>query len=372
MHPPDSASNTTPNIALSEPFFGEHEALLVNEAVETGWVANGKFVGLAESAFSQLANSESTVAVSNGTDAILLYLLAMGVRPGDEVIVPTFGYVAATACVSLIGAIPVLADARRIDWTVDCNIVEAAVGPRTVGIIGVDVYGHPCDYVALSHIAEKNGLWLLADAAESLGAVDKRQENGARPRTSTYSFFGNKIITCGEGGAITTSESSLLHKLVSMRNHALIQRGSYEYSEVSLNFRLSNLSAALLLGQIRRFGQLYEIRRHLMNRYRAGLANRVGLELQPECPDVSIAPWLQSILLPTRDLRDLVRAQLHNRGIETRPFFTPMHQQQPFNDAKSMLTGVADDVSRRGLSLPLHPRMTASDVDYVIEGLASV
>jgi perosamine synthetase len=372
MQPPESVSLPARRIALSEPLFGRDEARLVTEAVETGWVASGEFIGLAEREFSQLVDSESTVAVSNGTDAILLYLLAMGVQPGDEVIVPTLGYVAATACVSLLGAIPVLADARRSDWTVDCILVEAAVGPRTVGIIGVDLYGHPCDYGALSHIAQRNGLWLLADAAESLGAVDVRQENGAKPKTSTYSFFGNKLITCGEGGAITTSDSALFHQLISMRNHALIERGSYEYSGVSLNFRLSNLSAALLLGQIRRFSHLYEIRHQLMGHYRSGLANRDGIELQPALPGVSVAPWLQSILLPSRDLRDSLRRRLRDRGIETRPFFTPMHRQRPFIHAKSVLTGVADDVSQRGLNLPLHPHMTASDVDYVIEGLVGV
>jgi len=360
-------------IELAQPDLCGNEVRYVMECLETGWVSSiGRFIPLFESEFARLVGTPHAVATNNGTTALHLALTALGVGPGDEVIVPTVTYVATANAVRYCGATPVLVDVLPGTLGIDPAAAEAAITPRTVGIVSVHLYGIPADVVAIAELCERRGLFHLEDAAEAHGASVDGRPVGAWGDAAIFSFFGNKIVTTGEGGIVTTSDTALAERLRLLRGQGMDPQRRYWFPEVGYNYRMTNIEAALGVAQLERFDELMARRRVLAALYAEGLAALADrLEPVAIAGGVVAVPWLQNVYLrdATAERRDAVMAELSALGVDSRPVFYPMHVLPPYREARSF--PVADDWSARGISLPMHTALTARDVGEVVAALTA-
>ncbi len=362
-------------LPVAQPDIGALEEQLVLEAVRSGWVSSiGHFVEEFERRLSELTGAAHVAAVSNGTVALHLALVARGIGPGDEVIVPDFTFVATAAAVVHAGATPVLVDVEPNTWCIDPELVEAAITPRTRAIIPVHLYGHPADMTAINEIAKRHRLFVLEDAAQAHGARWKGSLVGGLGDAASFSFYGNKLVTTGEGGAISTNDAELDQRIRFLRDHAMAPERRYFHPEVGFNYRLTNLQAALGCAQLRRFDETLLVKERLLACYQASLGPEL-LTLNPRHPDAVPVVWLVVGLLgeraSTAELEDLGRRLRETHRIDTRPFFVPLHQLPPYSSATlhrrdaSVATGLAE----RGLCLPSGSQLQPDDVARVARAL---
>lgn len=362
-------------LPVAHPVLDGNERLYVNECLETSWIsANGRFVPLFEEAFARFCGVDHAVAVSSGTAALHLALLALGVGPGDEVIVPALTYVASANAVVYCGARPVFADSDPQTWNLDPAALEELITPRTRGIIVVHLYGHPADMDPVLEAAARHGLFVLEDAAQAHGAEYKQRRVGGLGDAAVFSFFGNKIITTGEGGMVVTRNAALAEKVRLLRGQGMDPSRRYWFPVVGYNYRMTNLQAAVGLAQLERIEQRLAERQQVAAWYDRHLAPLEDFLIRPSAqPWARHVYWLYSVVLrETVPLeRDEVAAALEERGIETRPVFWPVHLLPPYAPAANRLP-VAEEIARRGLSLPTHSLLTEDDVARVAEALAAV
>lgn len=365
-------TNSPRTVNLAQPDLGGNEARYVNDCVESGWISSiGKYIPLFEDAVGKIAGTSHNVATNNGTTALHVALLALGVEEGDEVILPTVTYVATANAVKYCGATPVLVDVLPGTLNIDPAQFEAAITPRTKGVVSVHLYGIPADVVAVNDICARHGLFHLEDAAESHGATVDGKPVGSFGDAGIFSFFGNKIVTTGEGGVVVTNRPDVAETVRLLKGQGMDPKRRYWFPVIGYNYRMTNIEAAIGLAQLERFDQLVAARTVLAERYAQGLgalADRIEhIEVEP---NVKTVPWLQNVYLKDADTgrRDRVMALLKERGVDSRPVFYPMHVLPAFfSDAPFP---VADDWSARGLSLPLHTALTLEDVDYVCEAVS--
>jgi len=360
-------------IALAQPDLRGNELAYVQECLETGWISSiGHFITDFEKSFTEIAGTAHAVATSNGTTALHLALLALGVGAGDEVIVPTVTYVATANAVKYCGATPVLADSLPGTLNIDPDELERLRTPRTKGVISVHLYGIPADVDAIGSFCEANGLFHLEDAAESHGATVNGRPVGSFGDAAIFSFFGNKIVTTGEGGMVVTDDPALEKHLRLLRGQGMDPDRRYWFPEVGYNYRMTNIQAAIGVAQLERFEALLTTRRALADRYVSHLETVPGIELAAVPEGTTAVPWLQNVYLEGADAarRDAVMGELKSRGIDSRPVFYPMHVLPAFESSRPF--PVADDWTARGISLPLHTALSLEDVDRVSETLAAV
>jgi perosamine synthetase len=362
-------------IPIAQPSLSEVEEKYVLEAVRSTWISSsGKFLDEFEERFAAKCGSDSALGVCNGTVALHLALLGLDVRAGDEVIVPSLTYVATANAVRYVGAEPVFVDVDPRTWTLDPALIEERITRRTRGIIPVHLYGHPADMDELNRLAGIHGLWVVEDAAEAPFARYKGRPTGGLADLATFSFYGNKVITSGEGGAVTVSNRQLFSRLRTLRGQGVDPARRYFFPVTGYNFRMTNVAAALLCGQLDRVNEILDRRSSIFERYEEGLRGVVSVGLQPVASWADVSPWLFSIVVGDDDSdgvgRDRVAMRLGEEGIETRPFFVPLHVLPPFR-CESRSRGEelpwTESLSRRGLNLPTYPDMTDSDVDRVID-----
>jgi perosamine synthetase len=351
----------------------------VVDAVRTSWISStGPYVNRFEKEFAELCGVGSAIAVSNGTVALHLALVALNVRPGDEVIVPSLTYIATANAVRYVGAEPVFVDVTPDTWCLDPRKIEEAITPRTKGIIAVHLYGHPADMDAINHIAGLNGLWVLEDAAEAPLATYKGRPTGSLAPIATFSFYGNKILTCGEGGALTLSDPGLDLRARTLRSQGMDPKRRYYFPVTGYNYRLTNVACALLCAQLERREQLMQRRRHIYSRYEERLVGITGIGFQPRAPWATISPWLFSVTLESGASgvsRDQLIAKLAERGIETRPFFIPLHTLPPFREGSRQRgenLPVTIKLGAHGLNLPTYSTMTDAQIDRVCAEVCQV
>lgn len=352
---------------------GDEEKFVV-DAIRSSWISStGAYISRFESDFAKLCGARATVGVCNGTVALHLALLALDVRPGDEVLVPSLTFIATANACRYVGAQPVFVDVDPDTWCIDPAKIEAAVTPRTRGIIPVHLYGHPADMDALCHLAGVHGLWVVEDAAEAHLARYKGRSTGGLAPVATFSFYGNKIFTSGEGGALTLSDPQLELRIRTLRGQGMDPERRYYFPVTGYNFRMTNVQAALLCAQLDRHDVIIQQRRRVFAAYRERLANVPGIGLQPQAPWAEPAPWLFSIVVDERQFgrsRDELAALLAADGIETRPFFVPLHRLPPFREA-SRARGeelpVTDRLAASGMNLPTYNTLAEADIDYVVE-----
>jgi perosamine synthetase len=353
-------------LPVAEPVLSGREREYVLRCLETGWISgSGEFVERFEREFAEFCGTRYAIAVSNGTVALHLALLALGVGPGDEVIVPDLTYIATANAVGYCGATPVFADVEARTWCLDPSDVERRITPATRAVVAVHLFGHPADMDPLRELAARHGLALLEDAAEAHGAEYRGQRAGSLSDVATFSFYGNKVITTGEGGMLTTNRSDLAEHMRLRRGQGMDPKRRYWFPVVGYNYRMTNIQAAIGVAQLERIDWFLERRRQVARQYAALLAG-AGLTLPGEAEWARNVYWLYSVVLPQGVDRELLMASLAEAGIETRPFFVPMHACPPYRqeDGEEQYP-VSARLGNAGISLPSSATLTEDDVAYV-------
>lgn len=364
-----------PHIPVAQPSLRGNEAKYVAECMETAWISSGgRFVTEFEQEFARYCGVNHAIATNNGTTALHLALIALGLAPGEEVIVPTLTYIAAANAVSYCGATPVLADCEPSALNLDPAKLEARIGPRTRGIIAVHLYGHPVDMDPVLKIAQKHGLFVLEDAAEALGATYKGTLTGNLGTCATFSFFGNKVITTGEGGMVTTNDDALAERLRLYRGQGMDPRRRYWFPVIGYNYRMTNVAAAIGLAQLERVHEHLKERRRVARTYDAGLRH---LEAQLDLPKTAVwaehSYWMYTVLLREggEAERDQLMQRLDKLGIETRPVFYPMHVMPPYFE-KDGNYPVANSCAMRGINLPTFAELSEAQIARICDALTHI
>jgi len=361
-------------ISVAQPTLNGKEREYVLDCLDTNWISsNGKYIGMFERMFAEFCGVKHAVATNNGTTALHLALIGMDLQPGDEVIIPTVTYIATANAVRYCGATPVLVDVCRETMNIDPAAIEAKITPRTRGIIPVHLYGHPADMDAVNAVAEKHGLWVVEDAAEAHGAEVRGRRVGGLGTCAIFSFFGNKIVTTGEGGMITTNDDALADKLRLFRGQGMDPQRRYWFQVIGYNYRMTNIQAAIGTAQMETIDRAIEERNRLAGWYNEALADLAGqLVLPTEQSWAKQVVWMYTVYIAEGDeaRRDRVMRALDETGIETRPVFYPMHVLPPYLEQTAY--PVADLWAGRGINLPTHQGMTRDDVERIAAQLRSL
>ncbi len=355
-------------IPVASPVFAGNEKKYVEDCMERAWISFGDYNRKFEKAFAEFCGTRFAVSCSNGTAALHLALLALGVGPGDEVIVPTLTYVSTANAVSYCGATPVFVDSEPLTGNMDAEKICAKITSKTTAILPVHLYGHPCDMDAIKSIADAHGLFVLEDAAEAHGAEYKGQKVGSMGDISAFSFFANKIIAGGEGGMVVTDNEGLATKARQLMGVGQSFHKRYWFPVIGYNYRMSNIHAAIGLAQLEQVETILEKREQLAEWYNLFLGNIPQLTLPIEKDYAKSVNWMYNVILAdSLPERDTVMELMAEEGIETRPFFYPLHTMPPYKSKEGF--PVAEDLARRGISLPTHVGLEKKDVDRICSAL---
>jgi perosamine synthetase len=364
-----------PSIRVAEPLLNGNERAYVLDCLDSTWISSrGKYIEQFEQRVADFCGVKHAVATNNGTTALHLALAAQGIGPGDEVIVPTLTYIASVNAIRFCGATPVFVDSAGPQMTLDPSQIEAKLTTKTRGIVTVPLFGHPVDIVAIEQIAQRHGLFIVEDAAEALGARVGERRVGSFGNCATFSFFGNKIITTGEGGMIVTDNESLARRMRFLRGQAVSADRSYWHTDVGFNYRMTNVAAAIGCAQMERIDDHLQRREQVAQWYFRRLdAHRQQLILPDAVAGCCHCYWMYSVVIRP-DLkvdRDAVMQTLAGRGIETRPVFYPVHWMPPYRELHGSYP-VAESHAQSGICLPTHGKLTEDEVNYVCQQLAQV
>ncbi len=367
-------------IPVSAPVIGAREIEYVTDAVRSGWVSSiGPYVERFEKAFAAYLGVEHAIAVSNGTVGLHLALHGLGIGPGDEVLVPDMTFVATANTVIQTGARPVFVDVDPETWCMDPEAARRAITPLTKAIVPVHLFGHPANMDDLLQLAVENKLQLVEDAAEAHGAEIGGRKVGGLGHAGVFSFYGNKIITTGEGGMVVTHDGELAARLRYLKDHGMSPERRYYHTELAFNYRLTNLQAALGLAQLEQIEDFIARKRAIFKQYAQILSGIPGAQLNVERPNARNVFWMVSLVLGdeiTLD-REEMGAQLRARSIDWRPFFVPMHTLPHLANYRTVGRAgpgcpVSKRLGRRGLSLPSGCDLDPEAVQYVAETVREI
>jgi perosamine synthetase len=357
-------------IPLVEPVMDAEELNNVIETVSSGWVSSkGKFIPQFEENFAQYCVKYG-VATSNGTVALHLALTVLQIKEGDEIIVPDLTFVATANAVKYTGAKPVFVEPHPDYWGIDPEKIEEAITPRTKAIIPVHLYGHPCDMDAIMNIAKKHNLLVIEDAAQAHGAKYKSKKVGSFGDISCFSFFGNKLITTGEGGMCLTNDKKLAHQMKILRDHGMNPQKRYWHDVVGFNYRMTNMQAALGVAQLEKLDEFILRKREIAKKYSEQLREleEKGLiKLHPEMNWAHCVFWIYSILIEENFglTSDKLAKKLEEGGVETRPFFNPLHLMPPYASLQNKELKVAEKISKKGINLPSGVSLRETDLNKI-------
>jgi len=358
-------------IPVCEPTLGSNEKKYVNQCLDTNWISSiGGFVPRFEQTFAEACGAKYGVACGNGTVALHLALAALGIGPGDEVIIPTFTMIATINAVTYTGATPVLVDSEACTWNMDVNQVADKITPRTRAIMPVHTYGHPVDMDPLMELAEQHGIWVVEDAAEAHGAEYKGRRAGSLGDAASFSFYANKNITTGEGGMITTNNKKLANLCRNLRDHAFSPERHFWHKFVGFNYRMTNMQAAVGLGQTEQLDHFVAARRRNAALYNQLLNDIPGIVTPPEAENCKNVYWMYSVMVEDEFgmSRDALRRYLAQHGVETRTFFIPMHLQPVYyHSFKGQRYPVAEEFCKRGFYYPSASSLTEGQIQYTVE-----
>ena len=359
-------------IPISQPSISEKEIAYVTDAVSSGWVSSiGSYIEKFEKSFAEFCGVRFALATCNGTTALHLALLSLGIKEGDEVIVPDLTFIATANAVTYVGATPIMADIDRDTLCICPASIRKAITSRTRAVIPVHLYGHPADMTAVSEIAKEFGLVVIEDAAEAHGAMLNGRKVGGLGDCGVFSFYGNKIITTGEGGMITTNDEGIYLKAKRLRDHAMNPQKRYWHDEIGYNYRITNLQAALGVAQLERIDSFIEKRREIMGWYRNWLGMYSQLRLNTEAKGAKNVYWMVCMEVHgmTESVRTEIMADLRARGVDSRPYFYPVSDMPMYERAN---TPVTHQIYASGINLPSYYDITQSDVAYVCEQVVDV
>jgi perosamine synthetase len=355
-------------VPLYRPSLKGNEAKYLLECVETSWIsAKGRFVNEFERQFAERIGKGYACATCNGTAALHLAVAALGIGPGDEVIVPTLTYIATVNAIAYTGATPVFADSESTYWQVDPNDIAARITSKTKAIMAIHLYGQSCDMDAIMAIARRHGLFVIEDCAESFGTRLGPLHTGVFGDIAAFSFFGNKTITTGEGGMVYSKDGALIERCQRLRGQGLVPGREYWHDRIGYNYRMSNLAAAIGLAQLERADELLQAKRNLAKTYFRRLSH-LPIAFHSEMPGSTHAYWLVSATARRAEERERLRRHLADAGVETRPVFPPVHTMGLYPHRFEEST-VAEDIAARGLNLPSWPDMSDSEFEIVVTSL---
>lgn len=357
------------SIPVSRPDMSELERKNVQLAMESTWISSsGSFVESFERRFADLHSVASCLSVSNGTTALHLALLGCGIGPGDEVIVPSLTYVATANAVKYCGAEPVFIDVNQADWNINSEHVSNAISSRTKAIIVVHLYGMPAELSQLRVIADQYGIYLIEDVAEAPFAIRNGTMTGTIGDVSTFSFFGNKVITCGEGGAVITKNLEIAARMKLLRNQGKDPDQRYFFSVIGYNYRLTNVACAILDAQLDRLEEMLQRRQQLFNRYEQALSGALDVGLQISSTNITVCPWLFPLLITQgENTRTSIIKKLGEQGIDTRPFFYPIHKLPMYTAARTYGGfPITNQLANWGMNLPTSSAFSESETDYLV------
>jgi perosamine synthetase len=366
----------TEYIPVAEAWLGAKELQLLHECARSGWVSSkGKFVTQFEERFASYCGVKYGIATSSGTTALHLALACLGIGPRDEVIVPTLSFIATANVVTYCGAKPVFVDSLADTWNLDPVGVEKAITRRTRAIIVVHLFGHPAHMDEVRAVSDKHGIHVIEDACEAHGSEYRGARVGSLGTMGCFSFYGNKIITTGEGGMVVTDDALLADKARLLKDHGMSRTRKYWHAHIGFNYRMTNLQAALGVAQMERIEKVIDRKRHNARIYNSLLREIPGITLPQEASWARHVYWLYTILIEDRfkSGKSTITEKLANRGIETRPFFYPISNMPPYRNGSNGRFAVAERVSKKGLSLPSSPLLKEEnirDICMVIRELA--
>ncbi len=359
------------SIPIYKPSITEIEKKYVNDCLDSEWISSkGKYVDLFEKSFADRTEIKYSTSVCNGTTALHLALLSLGIGSDDEVIVPTFTYVASVNSIVYCGATPIFVDSLEDTWQIDPEDILKKITPKTKAIMVVHLYGQSCDMDKICQIAKDNNLFLIEDCAEAFGTYYKGKHVGSFGDISTYSFFGNKTITAGEGGMVVTNNESLYRRAVHLKGQGLAYHRQYWHDVVGYNYRMTNIACAIGQAQLERSDELLSKKRKIAEYYNT-VFEGTHIQIQKEQLDTVNSYWMNSVILDcNQEQRDQFRDFLRDRGIDTRPLFYPVHTM-PMYSKKYEMHKVAEDISGRGFNIPSYPDLTIEELDYISNTILS-
>ncbi|MEM3601970.1 MAG: DegT/DnrJ/EryC1/StrS family aminotransferase [Candidatus Bathyarchaeia archaeon] len=363
-------------IPVAEPVLSGNEEKYVTECIRTNWISSkGKFIDLFEEKFASYIGVKHAIAVSSGTAALHLALAALDIQSGDEIIMPTFTMIACANVAKYLAAKPVLVDSDSLTWNIDPNKIEEKITDKTKAIMVIHIYGHPADMDPIMKIAKRHGLYVVEDAAEAHGAEYKGKKVGGIGDIGCFSFYANKIITTGEGGALVTNNEEIAVKIRRLRDQAYNAdlRKWLIHDDVGYNYRLTNLQAAVGVAQLERIEGFVNRHRENAYYYNSLLKDVQGITLPPEMPWAKNVYWMYTILVNEELLgitRDDLMKKLESFGIDTRAAFLPIHLQPPYKNVYiNEKYPIAELLGRRGINLPSGNSTTKEDIDYIVSAI---
>lgn len=353
-------------IPVAEPDIGKEELECVTAAVKSGWVSSkGPFIEEFERGFASYIGVKHGVSSSNGTTALHLALAALGIGEGDKVIVPSLDFISVANAVTYVGAKPVFAESHPKYWCLDPS--KLPIDKHTKALVAVHLYGHPCDMDKILEVAKQHDLRVIEDCAEAHGAEYRGRKVGSFGVVNCFSFYGNKIITTGEGGICLTDNEDLAQKMRVLRDHGMNPQKRYWHDVIGFNYRMTNLQAAIGVAQLKKIDSYIEKKRQIRKNYDNTLKD-LPIVLPPEMPWAKSVFWLYSILVDPMQ-RDEIIQYLEKQGIESRPFFYPSHLM-PIHRTEVPLP-IAESLSSRGINLPSGTKLTIDAVQQVSDALRS-
>lgn len=361
--------NRLRRIMIASPLLGGKELANVSECIKTNWISSqGKFVRMFEKQFSDSHNNYYALAVSNGTVALHLALVALGIGEGDEVLVPDLTFAASINAILYTGATPVLVDIEEDTWNIDLIKAETLISKKTKAIMPVHLYGQPCDMNKLLDLSEEHNLIIVEDAAEALGARYNNQIVGSFGDASTFSFFGNKTITTGEGGMVLFKDKKIAEKAAMLRDHGMNKNKRYWHDEVGFNYRMTNLQASIGVAQFERLEHFIKAKRNIAKAYYSALSIFPFIQAPIEKENTFSSYWLYTILIKKEANfnREELMQYLESYGIETRPVFYPLHIMPPYvkygNNEDLKVSAYVSDI---GMSLPSAVNLSELEQEYI-------
>ena len=355
-------------IPVCRPTLLGNEKKYVLDCLETNWISSrGHYVDEFEAGFARYCGVKYGVTTNSGTTALHLALASLGISEGDEVIIPSFTMISTANAVNYLGARPVLVDVEAETWNIDPELIEEKITPRTKAIIPIHTYGHPADMDRLKTVARKHNLFIVEDAAEAIGGEYKGRKTGSFGKVSAFSLYANKIITTGEGGIVVTDDSHLAEKLKTMRNYGFTEERHFWHKVIGFSYRMTNVQAAIGLGQLERIDELLQARIDHARLYNSLLQGVKGITTPPEAKGVKSVYWMYGILVEKESplSRDELRQRLADHGVETRSFFIPIHLQPIYAYLYGDEYPVSESLGSKGLYLPSSSGLKREEIEFI-------
>jgi perosamine synthetase len=364
-------------IPVYEPLFYENERKYVNECLDSNWLSSGgKYNKLLEEGFASYCGVKYGVCVPSGTAALHLAVSSLGIKEGDEVIIPNFTMMACALSVIYTGAKPVFVDAEPKTFNIDPEKIKEKITEKTKAIMPVHIYGHPCDMDKIIKIAKDYNLYVIEDAAEAHGALFKGKKVGSFGSMSAFSFYSNKIITTGEGGIVVTDDLKLAERARWLANFCFDKERRYVHNEIGFKYPFTNVQAAIGFAQLEKIEETIQKKRDLAKKYNELLRDIPGIQTPHETDDVRNVYWMYGILIKKEFgfSRDEVKRRLFEKGVDTRFFFTGMHKQPSLKKFISQQNKfpVSEMLETEGLYLPSSPNLTDEQIKYIVSTIKQI